>query len=332
MGVHSRMATLGEVGEHALLDYLKRRLGAASDGVRVGVGDDAAVLENLGPAAVITTDSLVEWTHFDLQYMSWSDVGHKAAASNLSDLAAMGATPRGLLLALTLRARDTFGEFVELIDGFVELARKYGAALIGGDISKTEGPMVVGVTAIGAQHPDRVVRRSFGQRGDLIVTTGAFGGSAAGLFLLRQGRRHPAALIKRHVRPQPQLRIASRLAEASLVRSGADTSDGLARDVMLLPRPGLGACVDVNKIPMAQDIRPIAEEMGVAPWELALGGGEDFELALAVDPDRLAEVRVLGGEARVRLSVIGEVVERPGLQLIGAPAGYSGSGFDHFRG
>ncbi|MEM6732500.1 MAG: thiamine-phosphate kinase, partial [Myxococcota bacterium] len=169
MSIQRRVSTVGEVGEHGLIDYLKRRLGRATEGVLVGVGDDAAVLNGVGPSTVLSTDCLVEREHFDFQYTTWEDVGHKAAAVNLSDLAAMGASPRGLLLSIALRPTDMFREFVDLVDGFVELGRKYGAPLVGGDISRIDGPMVVSVTAIGEVQPGAVLRRHFGQPGDVIM-------------------------------------------------------------------------------------------------------------------------------------------------------------------
>ncbi|MEL6543065.1 MAG: thiamine-phosphate kinase [Myxococcota bacterium] len=331
VSIQRRVSTVGEVGEYGLIDYLKRRLGRATDGVVVGVGDDAAVLSTIGPGAVLTSDCLVEREDFDFQYTSWEDVGHKAAAVNLSDLAAMGAAPRGLLLSIALRPSDMFREFVELIDGFVELGRKYGAPLVGGDISKTSGPMVISVTAVGEMDPKRVLRRHFGQPGDVIVATGTLGGSAAGMFLLQQGRRRPASLVKRHLRPQPQLKIAAALTEVDGINACADVSDGLARDAMLLPRPGLGARIEVSKIPVAQEVRTVAQEMGVPSWQLALTGGEDFELLLAVEPDGLEGLKAVAAENRVRMTPVGQIVDEPGLELVGAPEGYEVQGFDHFR-
>lgn len=331
VSIQRRVSTVGEVGEFGLIDYLRRRLGRASDGVLVGIGDDAAVLTQVGPGAVLTTDCLVEREDFDFQYTSWEDVGHKAAAVNLSDLAAMGAEPRGLLLSIALRSSDMFREFVDFVDGFVELARKYDTPLVGGDISKTDGPLVVSVTAVGEAEPARILRRHFGQPGDVIVATGTLGGSAAGMFLLQQGRRRPASLIKRHLRPQPQLKLAAELAQLEGIHACADVSDGLARDALHLPRPGLGARIEVSKIPVAQEVRTVAQDMGCPSWELALTGGEDFELLLAVDPERLEAVKAVGAQHRVRMTSVGEIVDEPGLELVGAPADYDFEGFDHFR-
>ncbi|MEO1481100.1 MAG: thiamine-phosphate kinase [Myxococcota bacterium] len=331
LSVQRQVSTVGEVGEHGLTDYLKRRLGRSTPGIVVGVGDDAAVLTELAPQAVVSADTLVEHEDFDFQYTTWEDVGHKAAAVNLSDLAAMGAEPRGLLLSVALRGTDMFREFVELIDGFVELGRKYDTPLVGGDISRIDGPVVVSVTALGAIASGRAMRRYFGRVGDVLMVSGTFGGSAAGMQLLQQGRRRPPALIKRHLRPQPQLRLAAAVAGLEGVHACADASDGLARDIALLPRPGLGVRIDVNKIPIAQEVRAFAQEVGRPAWELALVGGEDFELVFAVDPAVVDDLRAIGSEHRVRMTAVGEIVEEPGLDLLGAPEGYNVRGYDHFR-
>ncbi|MEM6533601.1 MAG: thiamine-phosphate kinase [Myxococcota bacterium] len=331
LSIQRQVSTVGEVGEHGLTDYLKRRLGRATPRVAVGVGDDAAVLAGVGPHAVVSTDTLVEHRDFDFAYTTWEDVGHKAAAVNLSDLAAMGAEPRGLLLSVALRGTDMFREFVELVDGFVEIARKFDAPLVGGDISRIEGPVVVGVTALGAMDASHAMRRYFGRVGDIIMVSGTFGGSAAGMRILQQGRRRPPALVKRHLRPQPQLKLGQAVAGLDGVHACADASDGLARDILLLPRPGLGVRVDVSKIPVAQEVRTFAQEIDRPSWELALTGGEDFELVFAVDPSAVDALKAVGSQNRVRMTVIGEIVEEPGLELVGAPDGYEVQGFDHFR-
>ncbi|MEO0813228.1 MAG: AIR synthase-related protein [Myxococcota bacterium] len=151
------------------------------------------------------------------------------------------------------------------------------------------------------------------------------------MFLLQQGRRRPASLVKRHLRPQPQLKIAAALTEVDGINACADVSDGLARDAMLLPRPGLGARIEVSKIPVAQEVRTVAQEMGVPSWQLALTGGEDFELLLAVEPDGLEGLKAVAAENRVRMTPVGQIVDEPGLELVGAPEGYEVQGFDHFR-
>lgn len=322
-------ATVAELGEQGLLDYLKQRFRERPDGVHLGIGDDAAVLDGLS-ATVLTTDCLVEGVHFDLGNASWNDVGHRAAAVNLSDLAAMGARPRGLLLSLTLRRQDRMSQFVDLVDGLVDLGGKYGAPLIGGDLSRTEGPLIVNVVALGEPAGEYILRRSTGRPGDQVYCTGTFAASVAGLHLLRQGHRRPETLVERHLRPEPRLAVGGALSDLSGVTACADTSDGLARDTMLLPHPGAGLRLDVASIPIAQGVDTIAAELGCPAWKLALTGGEDFELVFSVAEGAIEVLDEIQDTHRVKFSRIGEIKDEPGLELVGAGDGIAAAGFDHF--
>lgn len=319
--------TVADVGETGLIARIQRYVRTRGAGVVVGIGDDAALVRAVAPAAVLTTDMLVEGVDFELAWASWADVGHKAAAVNLSDLAAMGARPRGLLLSLALRQDALVADVMALVRTLARVGARYGAPLVGGDLSKIDGPLVASVTAIGEVDPARALRRHGGRVGDVVLVSGALGGAAAGLAALQAGFTTP--LKRRQLRPTPHVALGIALADSGLVRSAADVSDGLARDALHVAQRGAGVVLDPAALPIDAGVAEVARRLKRDPLELAVAGGEDFELVLAVHPAKVARVQALAAARRTKLTAVGRVVRRPGLSL-GAKAA-SVTAFDHFR-
>lgn len=321
--------TVAEVGEAGVLARLRRAFGKAGGGVVVSVGDDAAVLEAVGPHAVFTADLLVERQDFDFSWATPADVGHKAAAVNLSDLAAMGATPRCLLLSLALRRRDRVADVMALVRSLARLGRRFGAPLVGGDLSSTRGPMTVAVTAVGEVAVGRAMRRSRARAGDVILVSGTLGGAALGLIELRRKRRRRSAAIRRQLRPEPRIALGLRLARWGRVRACADISDGLATDALHLVAPGHGVEIDPALVPLTASTK---RGLGKHAWRTALCGGEDFELAIAVRAGDVTAVERVALAAGVRLTPVGTVRRGRGLRLVGIDLGkHRLAGFDHFN-
>jgi thiamine-monophosphate kinase len=299
--------------------------------VEVGVGDDAAVLvPTPGRRLVVTTDVLVEGRHFTAALSQPADWGWKAVAVNCSDVAAMGGLPRWLVLALTVPEGTPVSRLDALYAGIHEACRAFAVDLVGGDTSR--GPALsLAVTAIG--EAGRVVTRSGARPGDCLAVSGPLGAPAAGLALLR--RDDPAAaelladfpaLAAAHRRPCPELGAGPRLARAGATAM-LDVSDGLAGDALhLAEASGTGLEVDEARVPLAPGVRQAAELLGLDPVALALGGGEDFVLAVALPPevDPTAHALIECGrftatpDRRVRLTPHG-------------PAPLAGLAFDHFR-
>ena len=321
-------ATVAEVGERGLLKAIARCLGRRERGVVIGVGDDAAVLEGVGPHAVLSTDLLIEGIDFDFAWAKPEDVGAKAAAVNLSDLAGMGARPRALLLSLGIRPTDRVRDVMALVASMHREGRRYGAPLVGGDLSRTAGPMIVAVTVIGEAEKGRALRRGCGRPGDVVLVSGELGAAAAGLALLSRGERQPCALTRRQLRPTPRIALGLALARSGLVRSCADVSDGLASDAQHVAGPGCGVALDPARLPIARGVAAVAAGSGRSPLDLALRGGEDFELVIAVAPRHATKVKRLATRAGARLTAVGEVVRGRGVQLVGGEQ--LGGGFDHF--
>ena len=284
--------TIATLGEHALIARIRDRVArTSSPSIVIGIGDDAAVIEPArGELEVVTTDALVEQIHFRRDWTSARSIGAKAVAVNLSDLAAMGATPRAILLSLILPASLLVEDFDALVEGAVAEAAAAGASLVGGNISQSPGPLVVDVTAMGSVGRRRVLRRSGGRPGDVLYVTGTVGGAAAGLALLASGANRAAltpaelACVERHERPSPRVRCGRLVAAARAASACMDLSDGLADAArQLATASGTGVVIEAESVPLSAG----AEKwLGPDPMSAALAGGEDYELLFAVPPRR----------------------------------------------
>jgi len=254
---------LSELGELGLLAALERR------GLVRHIENDAAQLPG---GLVVTQDALVEGVHFRHEWTSWRDLGYKAAAVNLSDLAASGAEPEALLVTLAARGETRVEEVLELYAGLCEP----GVPIVGGD---TSGGAVTSVTVTALGRATRVPGRAGARPGDYLVVTGPLGGSAAGYHCLRVGSEHP--LAEAHRRPPLRLAEGRRLAERA--HAMLDLSDGLALDAgRLAARSGCRLVIDLELVPLAEGLNEAAALVGRSIWELAAGFGEDYELLAAV--------------------------------------------------
>ncbi len=297
--------------------------------VALGIGDDAALLRVPSNRELVTCcDTLNVGVHFPHDAQA-SDIGWKALAVNLSDLAAMGATPAWALLSLTLPEPDA--AFVDgLVEGFMQLAREADVALVGGDT--TRGPLAVSVTALGFVEPGRALRRDGAKLGDAVFVSGMLGDAAAGLRLWCSGVRDPAArvLFARLHHPEPRSALGMRL--ASVANAAIDISDGLLADLgHIAERSSVGIELDVAAVPTSAAL--IAHFDEAARRTMQLAGGDDYELAFTVPPARIGELRAIANELQVPLTRIGEVVAGSGVRVRDADGRWlesSISGWDHF--
>ena len=336
--------TVGDLGEAAVIERIRHRTPAPPDWVPTGIGDDAAVVEPArGSLDVVTTDTLVEGVHFDRAFVSAADVGHRTLAVNLSDLAAMGATPRAAVLSLVLPGTLAVADLDGMIEGLLSLAARHGVALVGGNVTRTTGPLVLGVTAVGAVRRRRVLTRSGGRPGDELWVTGAVGAAAAGLAALRQPpAKGPAPdadpdldeCIRHYRRPEPRVRIGALLGRNRVARAAIDLSDGLADGLRQLARAsGRGAIVDAAAIPVHPAARRWFARGGDNPLEAALRGGDDYELLIALPRRQRRALRMLSRLFRgVPVTRIGELTKSPDLVLRTADGDRPvPTGYEHFR-
>jgi thiamine-monophosphate kinase len=325
-------------GEHELLERLRHLVRQPPPWVQLGIGDDAAILEpDRGALTAVSTDALIEDVHFRRTWSSPRSIGHKALAVALSDLAAMGAAPRASLLSLALPPGFAATEFDELLDGFAAQTATSGAALVGGNIARSPGPLVVDVTVIGAVRRRRWLGRAGGQPGDELWVTGELGGAAAGLAMLEaaaDAAKLEAAerdCLARYERPEARLRMGLAIARNRAAAACIDLSDGLADGARQLAQAGgTGVVIDAAAVPVAPGVRSWAARSSADPIELATSGGEDYELVFVVRPRRrgafLAAARK-GGKLPVtkvgRLTAeVGAWLERDG-RLEELPPGFS---------
>jgi thiamine-monophosphate kinase len=309
-------------------ELIGRHFDVATDraDVELAVGDDAALVRSRpGEPLAMALDTLVAGVHFPDDAPP-DAVGHKALAVNLSDLAAMGAEPAWALLSITLPEADE-AWLSAFARGFFALASAWDLALIGGDT--TRGPLAVTVQVSG--YAPRPLRRDGARPGDRLWLSGAPGEAAAGLRCWQVGRRGGAdarALIERLHRPQP--RVALGLALRGIATAAVDVSDGLLADAgHIAERSGVAIEVDAPAVPLSPALRA---EAGDAALDLALGGGDDYELCFAAPADSEARVLAAARNAGVTVTAIGEVRAGAGVTVSGAGRGARQSGYRHFGG
>jgi thiamine-monophosphate kinase len=298
--------TVGERGELDLVAWIRRRVPPSGPDVVVGIGDDAAVLRPpRGEWLVQTTDTLVDGVHFDRALCPPAAIGRRAVAVNLSDLAAMAARPQWLLLSLVLPPDLPLTHFEAIVDGAIEAATAAGAALVGGNVTQSPGPLVVDVTATGRVRPRRLLRRDGARAGDSLWVTGALGGAAAGLAMLRADAGARGASVDRYLAPTPRLREAVALAAGRAARAAIDLSDGLAAAVrQLAEASGLGARIDADLVPLLADARQWFDRHAEPALSLALAS-DDYELLVAVPARGEGRLRALRSRSATPLTRIG---------------------------
>lgn len=306
---------LRSLGEFGLIDRIAARI-SPLQGVRRGIGDDAAAVEpSTGRIQLMTSDMLLEGVHFDLSYTPPELLGRKSLAVNLSDIAAMGGDPRWFLLSLALPSSLSL-EFVDrFVTGLLSMADEHHVALIGGDTCSSRSGLVINIALVGEQHPERVTYRTGARPGDLVCVTGTVGDSGLGLLQLRAGITDGGA-VSRHLDPAPRCATGKALAEAGIPTAMIDLSDGLLADLgHILKLSAAGARIVTELVPLSSHFREAALRFAEDPLHLAMTGGEDYELLLTLPPDRLDDADSLALETGVPLTVIGEITSEPGLSV-----------------
>jgi thiamine-monophosphate kinase len=337
--------TVGEIGERQVIARVRARVPAAPPFVVVGIGDDAAVLEPpRNRLEIVTTDAAVEGVHFDRAFMDASSIGHRVLAANLSDLAAMGAEPRTALLSLMLPDALPVSELDGVLDGFMALAARTGTHLVGGNVTRSPGPLVIDVTVTGTAKRRKILTRAGGRPGDELWVSGTIGGAAAGLAWLKRGGlagppdstgTDPAVAdaVARFLRPEPRLRLGLLIGRTRAASAAMDLSDGLADAVrQVAEASGTGARVEAAALPIHPGVAAIAGA-GDAALAAALAGGEDYELLLAVPRRAGRRFAAAATLARLPVTRIGVLTPAAAGLVLATAAGDRPfpEGFEHFR-
>ena len=337
-------------GEFALIETLRARYASKDAGLIRGIGEDAALIRTSSRDwMVLTTDLLAEGVHFDLATTSLEDVGYRAAVANLSDIASMGAAPRYLLVAVAIPPGLHTGKIPRLYRGLMQACRPFHVHLVGGDTSASSQGLFISITLTGAVEAGQALRRDRARPGDWVYVTGTLGDSRAGLMMLTTGTqtvgkaasRPPRTaairfLLRRHHRPAARIDEGRWLVKKRLATAAIDLSDGLAGDVRhLCAQSRVGVEVSRAALPISQPCATFARSRGLDPADLALAGGEDYELLFTVRDSDRARLESEAARLRYHCTCVGRI--KPvsfGLQ-IRAEDGSLGplvtGSYEHFR-
>jgi thiamine-monophosphate kinase len=335
------------IREFSLIRALRQRYRASTPHLLRGIGDDAAVITPLRRRPyLLTTDLLAEGIHFHCRSAAFADIGFRAAAANLSDIAAMGGRPEYLLVSLAIPRGATGRQVEQLYGGMMTACRPYRVTLIGGDTSASRGGWFVNITLIGSASSGRILFRSGARAGDDLYVTGTLGDSRAGLRLL-EGRKGTVGsgrlaatqrrfLIRRHLRPTARIREGQWLANAAWATSAIDLSDGLSGDLRhLCAESRVGAIIELSALPISSACRLYAESVKEDAQTFALAGGEDYELLFTVPARQRMRFHRASAQHRFRATRVGRMTAaKEGLRMAlpdGRERPLPATGFEHFR-
>jgi len=285
-----------DIGEFGFIRRIQRGCLIRPEGVRLAIGDDAAAfVVPDGQITLVTTDLLVEGIHFLRNGTLPEDLGHKALAVNLSDIAAMGGTAREAFVSIAVPGDCSLTYVEGVYRGMISLCGEFGVNILGGDTTASRSDLVVNVAVVGSVPEEEMLKREGARPGDCIFVTGRVGDSRAGLYLLTNRLSTDSNVFKEllnaHHRPRPHLAEGRFLSESGAVRTAIDISDGLSSDLVHVARAsGLGVCIDAECLPISENLKMFCSRFGFDAADYALAGGEDYVLACTVDPAKAAAV------------------------------------------
>lgn len=314
---------IGDIGEFSLIERLAEIIAIKRDDILVGIGDDVAVLEALGDELILATmDNQVEGIHFLADRIRPEQLGRRLLAINLSDIAAMGGRAQYALVALSLPAETEVAWVEALYQGLRQEADRFGVAVVGGNMARSLGGIVIDLSLLGRVKRHHLLLRSGACPGDKVLVTGNLGDSAAGLALLLADEVVSAKLsegmteeecqmlLSAHFTPTPRLQEASIIAESGLATAMLDISDGLSSDIShICKKSQVGVRLFAKQLPISTAARQIAQRLKKQPWDLALTGGEDFELCFTAPVQAAEKLKVAVTEKTgTVVTIVGEVL------------------------
>lgn len=319
---------LSQKGEPALLDEIKKMFTKRTQGLKIGIGDDSAVISQIGKNLAITTDMMLEGVHFKLNYISPYQLGFKLISVNVSDVYAMAGKPYYVLLNIALRGNTEYSFIRRFFDGVRDALTFYKCSLIGGDLSSSQSGMVLSAMVLG--YAEKPISRSGAMLGDKLYVTGNLGDSCAGLLLLKEIKKHinfnkplnkplrwsiMMPLIRKHLMPVAK----DPMAFTNYITSMIDISDGLLIDLSrLLDESNVGARIYEERIPISKELREFTLSRGITPSRLSLRGGEDYELLFTASPKKKINAICIG-EITKKDRII---VDKDGREKLIKPEGY----------
>jgi thiamine-monophosphate kinase len=311
----SERTEISSLGEFGLIEHLTKNIELQNASSVLGVGDDAAILDHFGKQIVVTTDLLIEGVHFDLMYTPLRHLGYKSVVVNLSDIYAMNAMPTQITLGLGISNRFSVEALDEFYEGVYAACEKYGVDLVGGDTASSQKGFIISVTAIGEVTPDKFVKRSTAQKGDLLCVSGDLGAAYIGLLFLEREKKiyleNPGIqpdlegesyVVGKLLKPEARKDIIEFFEKENIMPTAMmDISDGLSSEILhICKQSELGCVVYEEKIPTSEQTKNAAFKFEIDPTACALSGGEDYELLFTI-PQSDYEKLVMNND----ISVIG---------------------------
>ncbi|MEI2739250.1 MAG: thiamine-phosphate kinase [Chitinophagaceae bacterium] len=336
---------ISSLGEFGLIEHLTKNIELQNASSVLGVGDDAAIIDHFGKQTVVTTDLLIEGVHFDLMYTPLQHLGYKSVVVNLSDIYAMNATPTQIVLSLGISNRFSVEALDDFYEGVYAACNKYGVDLVGGDTASSQKGFIISVTAIGEVAPDKFVKRSTAQKGDLLCVSGNLGAAYVGLLFLEREKKifvespgvqpdleGESYVIGKLLKPEARKDIVEFFEKQDIVPSSMmDISDGLSSEILHICKDSnLGCVLYEEKIPVAEEMKKAAFKFEIDPTACALSGGEDYELLFTI-PQTEYDKLVLNEE----ISVVGYMTEpEQGAHIITKGGGkhvITAQGWNHLK-
>jgi len=316
--MNNERTEISSLGEFGLIDHLTQNNETKLASTVLSVGDDAAVIDHFGKQTVITTDMLVEGIHFDLMYTPLKHLGYKSVVVNLSDIYAMNAVPTHITLSIAFSNRFSLEAMEEFYEGVYAACEKYEVDLVGGDTTSSQKGFVISITAIGEVAPDKYVKRSTAQKGELLCVTGFLGGAFLGLTILEREKRifaetgsqpdleDQAFIVGKLLKPEARKDIIEFFATNEIIpTSMIDVSDGLSSETLhICKQSNLGCIIYEDKIPVHEEARQFAYKLELDPTACALSGGEDYELLFTLSQTDYDKILL-----NEQISVIGYMTE-----------------------
>jgi thiamine-monophosphate kinase len=328
---------LKKVGEFGLIDRIRKWVVASDPALVQGIGDDVALIEMGDKILLATTDILIEGIHFDLSWIDPYRLGKKALMVNLSDIAAMGGTPKYFLISLGLSKNLPLSFVSRFYRGLKEGRKRFGVDLIGGDTSLSQ-KVIINICLLGEGRKGHLLLRKGARIGDDLFVTGTLGDSALGLKILRRkgAQGGPKKLIEKHLSPCPRVQLGQVIAKDRWATSMIDISDGLLIDIShILEESGVGARIWEDRIPLSNLYREWIHSYSKDPYQTALCGGEDYELLFTAPPEMNERISSLSLSFKTPITHIGEILPpKEGLRIVkknGREYSPSHLGFEHFR-
>ncbi len=329
------MDLLRDIGEFGLIRRIRGWMVPSDPSLVRGIGDDVAVIRMGSRALLATTDMLVEDIHFQRSWIDPYHLGRKALMVNLSDIAAMGGDPKFFLVSLGLPKSLPLSFVSRLYRGMRDGAKQYSVNLVGGDTTLSN-KIVLNICLLGEGQPEKIIYRSGAKTGDDLWVSGTLGDAALGLKMLqRKGSGKPAGPIAKHLSPVPRLLLGQSLAKSGLAHAMIDVSDGLLSDTShLMEESHVGAVIEEDQVPLSTAYRKYASRYSKGPFQLALTGGEDYELLFAAPSKNRQRISSLSRTLKTRITLVGKIVpDEAGLVVVGTGGNRytpSSLGFDHF--